>query len=40
MREKGELIKKGTLGSEGDVEFWSDGDEVPHELRAPSKDDS
>ncbi|KAI9850736.1 MAG: hypothetical protein M1830_006963 [Pleopsidium flavum] len=25
MRDKGELVKKGTLGTEGDVEFWEDG---------------
>ncbi|ROT37195.1 zf-DNL-domain-containing protein, partial [Sodiomyces alkalinus F11] len=22
MREKGQLVKKGTLGEDGDVEFW------------------
>jgi protein import protein ZIM17 len=25
MKEKGQLIKKGTLGTDGDVEFWDDG---------------
>ena len=25
MREKGELVKRGTLGADGDVEFWDDG---------------
>ncbi|KAI0482391.1 DNL zinc finger-domain-containing protein [Xylariaceae sp. FL0804] len=25
MREKGQLVKRGTLGEEGDVEFWEDG---------------
>ncbi|KAI8958947.1 DNL zinc finger-domain-containing protein [Daldinia sp. FL1419] len=25
MREKGQLVKKGTLGEEGDIEFWEDG---------------
>jgi protein import protein ZIM17 len=25
LREKGELIKRGTLGEEGDLEFWEDG---------------
>lgn len=25
LREKGELVKKGTLGEEGDLEFWDDG---------------
>lgn len=25
MRENGDLVKKGTLGVDGDVEFWDDG---------------
>jgi protein import protein ZIM17 len=25
MRERGQLVKKGTLGEDGDVEFWDDG---------------
>lgn len=25
LREKGELVKKGTLGEDGDLEFWDDG---------------
>ena len=25
LRAKGELVKKGTLGEEGDLEFWDDG---------------
>ena len=25
MRQKGQLVKKGTLGADGDVEFWEDG---------------
>lgn len=25
LKEKGQLLKKGVLGSEGDVEFWQDG---------------
>lgn len=25
MRERGELVKKGTLSEDGDVEFWEDG---------------
>lgn len=28
MRRKGEFVRKGTLGSEGDVEFWDDGTET------------
>lgn len=25
MREKGRLVKKGTLSEDGDLEFWADG---------------
>ena len=25
MRENGDLVKTGTLGVDGDVEFWDDG---------------
>jgi protein import protein ZIM17 len=25
MREQGQLVKKGTLSEDGDLEFWSDG---------------
>ena len=25
MRDKGRLVKRGTLGEDGDVEFWDDG---------------
>ncbi|KAI3399270.1 hypothetical protein diail_7434 [Diaporthe ilicicola] len=25
MREKGRLVKRGTLGEDGDIEFWEDG---------------
>jgi protein import protein ZIM17 len=25
MREKGMLVKRGTLGEDGDLEFWEDG---------------
>lgn len=25
MHEKGQLIKKGTLSEDGDLEFWEDG---------------
>ncbi|MCJ1450854.1 hypothetical protein MMC28_001188 [Mycoblastus sanguinarius] len=28
MRQKGELVKRGTLGSEGDLEFWEDGSQT------------
>ncbi|KAH7081520.1 DNL zinc finger-domain-containing protein [Paraphoma chrysanthemicola] len=29
MREKGNLIKKGSLSEEGDIEFWDDGSTTP-----------
>jgi protein import protein ZIM17 len=25
MRERGRLVKRGTLGEDGDIEFWEDG---------------
>jgi mitochondrial protein import protein ZIM17 len=25
LREKGQLVKKGTLSEDGDLEFWDDG---------------
>lgn len=25
MKERGRLVKRGTLGEEGDLEFWEDG---------------
>jgi len=25
MRERGQLVKKGTLSEDGDLEFWEDG---------------
>ncbi|KAF2477686.1 zf-DNL-domain-containing protein [Lindgomyces ingoldianus] len=29
MREKGQLVKRGSLSTEGDVEFWDDGSSTP-----------
>jgi protein import protein ZIM17 len=29
MREKGDLVKRGELGGEGDIEFWEDGTTTP-----------
>lgn len=31
MRRKGELVKRGHLGGDGDVEFWDDGSETVRE---------
>lgn len=28
MKEKGQLVKRGTLSAEGDLEFWEDGTET------------
>ena len=30
MRERGQLVKKGTLSEDGDVEFWEDGSMTRH----------
>jgi protein import protein ZIM17 len=30
MRERGQLVKKGTLSEDGDVEFWEDGTTTNH----------
>ena len=29
MREKGQLVRRGALNEEGDVEFWDDGSTTP-----------
>ena len=28
MRQKGQLVKRGTLGENGDVEFWDDSSQT------------
>ncbi|EPE06377.1 dnl zinc finger domain-containing protein [Ophiostoma piceae UAMH 11346] len=33
MREKGQFVKKGTLGEDGDVEFWEDGSSSDRKAR-------
>lgn len=38
MRERGQLVKKGTLGPEGDLEFWEDGTETSREERIKEED--
>jgi protein import protein ZIM17 len=30
MREKGQIVKKGTLSEDGSLEFWADGDVTEH----------
>ncbi|KAI0538096.1 DNL zinc finger-domain-containing protein [Xylaria digitata] len=32
LREKGQLVKRGTLGEEGDIEFWEDDPTDPSEV--------
>lgn len=34
MRERGEIVKKGTLSEDGDVEFWEDGSTTQREKNA------
>ena len=29
MRDKGELVKRGSITSDGDIEFWETGAKVP-----------
>ena len=33
MREKGQFVKKGTLGEDGDIEFWEDGSSSDRKAR-------
>lgn len=33
MRERGQLVKKGTLSEDGDVEFWEDGSTSKHVMK-------
>ncbi|KAH8676600.1 DNL zinc finger-domain-containing protein [Tricladium varicosporioides] len=35
MRERGQLVKKGTLSEDGDVEFWEDGTQTPRKREEP-----
>lgn len=43
MRDRGQLVKKGTLSEDGDLEFWEDGttttrlkkDDVTSEMDGP-----
>lgn len=39
MREKGRLVKRGTLGEDGDVEFWEDGSTTSREERQSDGND-
>lgn len=33
MREHGQIVKKGTLSEDGDVEFWADGSVTQREKK-------
>jgi len=44
MKEKGTLVKRGSLSADGDVEFWDDGSSTPrsahfHNDAAPTGDE-
>ena len=32
MRQKGQLVKRGTLGGNGDIEFWDDGNQTKRNM--------
>lgn len=41
MRDKGQLVKRGTLSGTGDVEFWEDRDKregIPAQRSAPTEE--
>ncbi|EPE26172.1 hypothetical protein GLAREA_02084 [Glarea lozoyensis ATCC 20868] len=37
MKERGQLVKKGTLSEDGDLEFWEDGTTTPTTFRTEAK---
>lgn len=37
LKDKGQLLKKGTLGEDGDVEFWEDGSTTAREKKEDKK---
>lgn len=37
MREKGSLVKKGSLSADGNVEFWDDGSSTPRSAQFHSE---
>jgi protein import protein ZIM17 len=36
MRDRGQLVKKGTLSEDGDLEFWEDGTTTTREKKVES----
>jgi mitochondrial protein import protein ZIM17 len=39
MKERGQLVKRGTLGEDGDIEFWEDGTQTQRANRDTASDD-
>lgn len=39
MREQGQLVKKGTLSEDGNLEFWSDGTSTERKKEGEEKGD-
>ena len=37
MRQKGQLVKRGSLGEKGDVEFWDDGSQTERKIAEASR---
>lgn len=40
MREKGQLVKRGNLGEDGDIEFWPDEKYVEEETASQKSESS
>lgn len=39
MREKGRLVKRGSLGEDGDIEFWPE-ESLPGDIQAGNNESS
>jgi hypothetical protein len=37
MKERGQIVKKGTLSEDGDVEFWEDGTTTPSAMASEAR---
>ena len=40
MKEKGQLVKKGALDAEGDLELWDDGTSTPRQTTSSTTETS
>jgi hypothetical protein len=38
MKERGQIVKKGTLSEDGNIEFWEDGTTTPTTYKRARKD--